>query len=240
MSEPLLTLSGVTAELGGRTIVRDADLEIGPGEFTALLGPNGAGKTTLLRSILGTIPSAGTITVSGKPTSRKNRPGYVPQHQSFAWDFPVTVAAAVMTGLPRRLVRPVEHYRAVDRALAQVNLSGFAGRPVGALSGGQKQRVLVARALVGGADVLLLDEPFTGVDMPTQEFLTDVFTELARSGTAILMSTHDLPAALRTCSHCVLFDGTVRAHGATEDIRRRELWADVFGIDPSSSLLEAV
>lgn len=240
VSEPLLTLDRVTASLGGRTIVRGADLEIRAGEFTALLGPNGAGKTTLLRSILGTIPSTGTITVNGKPISRKNRPGYVPQHHSFAWDFPVTVSTAVMTGLPRRLLRPVEHYRAVDRALAHVHLADFADRPVGALSGGQKQRVLVARALVGGADVLLLDEPFTGVDMPTQEFLTDVFTDLARSGTAIFMSTHDLPAALRTCSHCVLFDGTVRAHGATEDIRSRELWADVFGIDATSSLLEAV
>ncbi|BAL88037.1 putative ABC transporter ATP-binding protein [Actinoplanes missouriensis 431] len=231
-----LEMTGVAADLGGRPVLRDVDLRLDAGEFAALLGPNGAGKTTLMRAALGLIKlRAGTVTAGST--------GYVPQRHEFTWDFPASVQDAVLSGLVRRIGmfrRPtVAHWRAVWAALDQVRLADLRGRPVGELSGGQRQRVLVARALVVEPSVLLLDEPFTGLDMPAQETLTELFTEIARER-AVLMATHDLTAAAYTCDRLFLLNRTVIAAGPPADLKDPDLWMRTFDVGPGSHLLKAL
>lgn len=245
-----LDVRGLAVELGGRRVLHDADLTVGRGELVGLLGSNGAGKTTLLRAVLGLVrPAAGTVLVDGS-TARAGRTavGYVPQRHDVAWDLPVSVADAVLTGLTARL-QPGrrarrEHWDAVARSLARVQLTGLAERPVGQLSGGQRQRVLVARALVQDPALLLLDEPCTALDLPTQEVLVDLFRSLAREGRAVLMTTHDVPSALDTCDRLALLHGTVVATGTPAALAARpDAWTTTFGVGPGSTLhrlLEAV
>ncbi|SOD62885.1 manganese/iron transport system ATP-binding protein [Streptomyces zhaozhouensis] len=241
-----LTVRGLNVVLGERPVLREVDLTVAAGEFMGLIGPNGAGKTTLLRTVLGLVrPASGTIRVEDEPLGRvRRRVGYVPQRHEFAWDFPINVADAVLSGRVRRvgwLRRPgVADYRAAGAALARVGMTGLADRPVGQLSGGQRQRVLVARALALRPSVLLLDEPFTGLDVPTQELLTDLFTELSRENKAVLMTTHDLTGAMHTCGSLTLVNQTVIATGAPEELRDAELWRRAFGIRRGSPLLAAL
>ena len=231
-----LEMSGVDADLGGRPVLRDVNVRVGTGEFAALLGPNGAGKTTLIRAALGLVPlRRGTVTSAGA--------GYVPQRHEFSWDFPASVEDAVLSGLVRRIGlfrRPsVAHWSAVWSALDQVDLADLRKRPVGELSGGQRQRVLVARALVVSPPVLLLDEPFTGLDMPAQETLTELFTTLAKER-AVVMATHDLAAAAYTCDRLILLNRTVVATGPPADLRDPAIWMTTFDVGPGSHLLKAL
>ncbi|MEJ5998197.1 anchored repeat-type ABC transporter ATP-binding subunit [Corynebacterium sp. H130] len=241
-----LSVSGLHVSLAGREVLRGVDLEVAPGEFVGLIGPNGAGKTTLFRSILGVLPvSRGEVRISGQPaTKARGRIGYVPQRHEFAWDFPISIHDTVMSGRARAigwLRRPrVKDYEAVDRALGRVRLRDLADRPIGELSGGQRQRVLVARALALGPDILLLDEPFTGLDMPSAELLLDLFNELASEGVAIVMSTHNLPEAMEVCSRVVLLNGKIVASGAPEQLQDKDVWMEAFGITSSSPLLRIV
>ncbi|WP_435737987.1 anchored repeat-type ABC transporter ATP-binding subunit [Cellulosimicrobium sp. PMB13] len=244
---PVLSVRDVAVELGGRLVLHDAYLDVHAGELVGLIGPNGAGKTTLLRAVLGLVRRrSGEILVDGaggRPASAAI--GYVPQRHEFAWDFPISVEDAVMSGRVRRigwLRRPgVPDYRAVREALDRVRMTHLRGRPVGELSGGQRQRVLVARALALGPRALLLDEPFTGLDVPTQELLTDLFAELARDdGKAVLMTTHDLVAAMHACTRICLLNRTVVATGTPAELDDPALWMRAFGISPSSPLLAAL
>ncbi len=240
---PVLHLTDVSVDLGRRPALRDATLRIDAGDLVGLVGPNGAGKTTLLRAALGLVPlKGGRAEIAGKAVRRGGTAaGYVPQRHEFAWDFPASVEDAVMSGLVRRIGlfrRPrVPHWQAVWDALDQVRLGDLRKRPVGELSGGQRQRVLVARALVVEPPILLLDEPFTGLDMPTQELLTDLFTTLARER-AVLMATHDLAAAVHTCDRLVLLNRTVIATGPPADLQDPEIWMKTFEVGPGSHLLK--
>jgi manganese/iron transport system ATP-binding protein len=231
-----LEMIAVNADLGGRPVLRDVNLRVDTGEFAALLGPNGAGKTTLIRAALGLIPlRGGTVISSGA--------GYVPQRHEFSWDFPASVEDAVLSGLVRRIGlfrRPsVAHWQAVWAALDRVHLADLRKRPVGELSGGQRQRVLVARALVVSPPVLLLDEPFTGLDMPAQENLTELFTTLAKER-AVVMATHDLAAAAYTCDTLILLNRTVIATGPAADLKDPAIWMETFEVGPGSHLLKAL
>ncbi|MFI7274355.1 anchored repeat-type ABC transporter ATP-binding subunit [Streptomyces sp. NPDC049879] len=239
-----LSVSGLRVRLGGRTVLHDVGLDVAAGEFVGLVGPNGAGKTTLLRSVLGLVrPAAGRVEVAGAPVPRvRHLVGYVPQRHEFAWDFPVSVRDAVLYGRVRRVGwgrRPgLADHRAVEAALARVGMGALRRRPVGELSGGQRQRVLVARALAAEPSVLLLDEPFTGLDMPTQEQLTTLFSDLAGEGRAVLMTTHDLVGALHTCTRLCLVNRTVVADGTPEELLRDAApWRAAFGVGPGSPLL---
>jgi manganese/iron transport system ATP-binding protein len=243
---PALDVRGLHVALGGRLVLRDAHLRVHAGDLLGMVGPNGAGKTTLLRSVLGLVPvRSGTVRVAGR-SSRAARAGvgYVPQRHEFAWDFPVDVRDAVLSGRTRRigLLRRagVADHRAVLEAIDRVGLADLRRRPVGQLSGGQRQRVLVARALALRPRVLLLDEPFTGLDMPTQELLTTLFTDLAAEGVAVVMTTHDLAGAMLTCSRVALLNRTVRAVGTPDELRDPALWARTFQVSPHSPLLRAI
>ncbi|MYZ36576.1 MULTISPECIES: anchored repeat-type ABC transporter ATP-binding subunit [unclassified Streptomyces] len=224
-----LTVDAVSVRLGGRLAVSEAGLVVREGELVGLLGPNGAGKTTLLRAVLGLLPLA-----SGTVTARA-RIGYVPQRHEFAWDFPVDVAGAVLSGRTRQIGwlrrAGASDRAAADEALERTGLTALRRRPVGELSGGQRQRVLVARALATEPDVLLLDEPFTGVDVPTQDVLGALFAGLAQEGRALLMTTHDLAAAARSCTRVVLLNRSVVAEGGPELLSDPEQMLRAFGLD---------
>jgi manganese/iron transport system ATP-binding protein len=239
----VLQVDGVAVELGGRLVLHDVDLKVAAKEQVGLIGPNGAGKTTLLRSLLGLLPiSAGVISVDGRtPREARGSIGYVPQRHEFVWDYPVDVRTAAMTGRTHRigwLRRPgADDRAAVTEALERVDLIDLQRRPIGELSGGQRQRVLVARALALRPNLLLLDEPFTGLDVPTQEILTRLFRGLTAEGTAILMTTHDLPAAADSCSRLCLLNETVVADGPPEELRDPAVWLRAFGVARSEQLL---
>ncbi|MEO3929143.1 anchored repeat-type ABC transporter ATP-binding subunit [Micromonosporaceae bacterium B7E4] len=241
-----LDIDDLNVDLGGRPVLRDVRLHVEPGELVGLLGPNGAGKTTLLRAVLGLVRTrSGQIRVDGEPARRgRTAIGYVPQRHEFSWDFPISVEQTVLTGRTGRLGllrRPgVPDWHAVGEALDRVRLAGLRTRPVGELSGGQRQRVLVARALALSPRILLLDEPFTGLDLPTQELLGDLFGSLAQEGRALLMTTHDLVAALQSSSRLVLLNGRVTADGRPAELRDPEVWKRTFGVSDRSALLELV
>jgi manganese/iron transport system ATP-binding protein len=235
----VIAVENLAVQLGGRIVLEDANLAVAPGELVGLLGPNGAGKTTLLRTALGLLqPVRGRVSVGGSM-------GYVPQRHEFAWDFPISVEDVVMTGRSGRLGllrRPgTEDWQAVDAALERVRMSDLRARPVGELSGGQRQRVLVARALALRPSALLLDEPFTGLDVPTQELLTDLFASLAREDRAVLMTTHDLAGAMHGCDRIALLNRTVVAVGTPAELADEdELWMRTFGIGERSPLLRVL
>ncbi|MCD0447253.1 anchored repeat-type ABC transporter ATP-binding subunit [Glycomyces sp. A-F 0318] len=229
-----LRIEALSVSLGGRPVLDGVDLAVAPGETVGLIGPNGAGKTTLLRAVLGLVrPDAGTVATGA------GRPGYVPQKHEFTWDFPITVHGAVLNARnsTRWFRRPGRADReAAAEAVDRVGLADLAGRPVGELSGGQRQRVLVARALARRPRLLLLDEPFTGVDVPTQELLTGLLARLAEEGTAILTTTHDLAQARATCTRICLLNRTVVADGAPADLTDPDLWLRAFGVAASGEL----
>ncbi|PZG01757.1 anchored repeat-type ABC transporter ATP-binding subunit [Micromonospora deserti] len=240
---PVLRVESLTVRLGERLAVDAVDLAVAAGELVGLIGPNGAGKTTLLRAVLGLTPAeSGRVLVGDEPAARvRHLIGYVPQRHEFAWDFPVDVAGAVLTGRTRsigwlRRAGAVDR-AAVDEALERVGLTALRGRPIGQLSGGQRQRVLVARALALRPAVLLLDEPFTGVDVPTQELLTELLARLAADGAALLMTTHDLPAAAGACTRLCLLNQRVVAEGPPGELREPAVWLRAFGVTSSEQLL---
>lgn len=237
---------GVAVVLGGRRVLDDVTLEVGEGQLVALLGPNGAGKTTLLRSLLGLVPlAAGVVEVAGLPVGQAWRQvGYVPQRHDVAWDFPLSVAEVVLTGATRALGwgrRPSrDDHESARQALEICAMAGLAHRPVGDLSGGQRQRVLIARALVTHPAVLLLDEPFTGVDVPSQDDLTDLLVSLSRRGTTIVMTTHDLVGAMAAADRVCLLNRTLVADAAPDELRRAQVWRETFGVRDDSPLLRSV
>jgi manganese/iron transport system ATP-binding protein len=224
-----LTVRDVAVRLAGREVLHDVNLLVDKGELVGLIGPNGAGKTTLLRSVLGLLPlTSGTIAVA------RDRVGYVPQRHEFAWDFPISVARAVLTGRTKA-IGPLRRAGRKDRelvaeAMARADLTDLARRPIGELSGGQRQRVLVARALALRPAVLLLDEPFTGLDVPTQELLTGLLRELRAEGTAVLMTTHDLAAATALCDRLCLLNRTVIADAPPDELADPDVWLRAFGM----------
>lgn len=205
----------------GHTALRDANLTVPAGSITALVGVNGAGKSTLFKALMGFIPSArGRITVLGQDVDRalaQHQIAYVPQAEEVDWSFPILVEDVVMMGRYGhmgffRRPKPADH-KAVDRALARVGMTEFRHRQIGELSGGQKKRVFLARALAQDGRVILLDEPFTGVDVKTEEAIITLLRELRDEGRVILVSTHDLGSVPEYCDRVALIKGTVLAAG---------------------------
>ncbi|WP_373636510.1 manganese/iron ABC transporter ATP-binding protein [Yoonia sp. BS5-3] len=221
----------------GHTALHDASFEIPTGTITALVGVNGAGKSTLFKAIMGFVPAAkGDITVLGMPVRealRRNIVAYVPQSEEVDWNFPVLVEDVVMMGRYGHmgfLRRPKQaDHDAVAEALARVNMTDFRHRQIGELSGGQRKRVFLARALAQEGRVILLDEPFTGVDVQTEDAIIALLRALRDEGRVILVSTHNLGSVPEFCDRTVLVKQTVLAHGLTEEIFTRENLEKAFG-----------
>ncbi|GAA2388798.1 metal ABC transporter ATP-binding protein [Streptomyces glaucosporus] len=221
---PALSLRGVTASLGGRQVLRGIDLDVARGEVVALLGANGSGKSTTVRTVVGQVrPTSGELELFGTPLRRFRdwrRVGYVPQRSTAAAGVPATVREVVSAGrLARRRLRPLGRAdrEAVHRALELVGLAGRARDSVDALSGGQHQRVLIARALAGEPELLVMDEPLAGVDLLSQRVLADALTEQTERGASVLLVLHELgPLAPLIDRTVVLHDGRVeRVDGTT-------------------------
>jgi manganese/iron transport system ATP-binding protein len=225
----VLAVESLAVDLGGRRVLEDVDLSVRAGEIVGLIGPNGAGKTTLLRAALALVGAR-----SGRISIDRGGAGYVPQRHEFAWDFPISVERAVMSARVRRvgwLRRPGRaDWDAVGQALERVAMGDLRRRPIGELSGGQRQRVLVARALAVQPRLLLLDEPLSGLDVPTQELLGDLFRALGEEGRALLMTTHDLPAAAAMCTRLCLLNRTVIADAPPDELRDPSIWLRAFGV----------
>lgn len=215
--EPVISLHGATAALGGREVLRGVDLTVGRGEVVALLGANGSGKSTTVRTVIGRTPlTAGSLELFGTPLRRFrgwHRVGYVPQRSTAAAGVPATVREVVSAGrLARRRLLPLggADRTAVDRALETVGMAGHAKDSVSALSGGQHQRVLIARALAGEPELLIMDEPLAGVDLASQRVLAEALREQVGQGTSALLVLHELgPLAPLIDRAVVLSDGRV-------------------------------
>lgn len=244
-STAVVEVTGLGVSFGQRIVFEDVSFQVLPGQFVGLLGPNGAGKTTLMRALMGLIPHRGSARICGDSgAAARNHLGYVPQRHDVAWDFPITVGQAVRNAIVAR--RPwwqlpaKKDQLAVEKALAYVGLEDLTSRPIAELSGGQRQRVLIARALVTEPRVLLLDEPFTGLDYPSVEALLELFTALAHDGTALIMSTHNLPEAVDACGHLMLFRGGIQGYGRFDQVNDPALWQETFQVRPDSPLLRAI
>jgi manganese/iron transport system ATP-binding protein len=208
----------------GHQALQQASFTIPRGTITGLVGVNGAGKSTLFKAIMGFAPAtSGTIRLLDLPVAdalRQNMVAYVPQSEDVDWTFPVLVADVVMMGRYGHMGffrRPAAADRqAVADALARVGMTDFATRQIGALSGGQRKRVFLARALAQDAQVILLDEPFTGVDVQTEDAIIALLQAMRDDGRVMLVSTHNLGSVPAFCDHCVLVNRTVLAYGPTE------------------------
>ena len=238
MSEAGIEASNVTVTYrNGHTALHDASFAVPQGTITALVGVNGAGKSTLFKAIMGFVPVArGEIRLLGRTVRealRSNLVAYVPQAEEVDWTFPVLVEDVVMMGRYGRmgfLRRPRDADReAVAAALGRVGMSDFRTRQIGELSGGQRKRVFLARALAQDGRVILLDEPFTGVDVKTEDRIVALLRELRDEGRVMLVATHNLGSVPEFCDRTVLVKGTVIAHGPTSEIFTRQNLEIAFG-----------
>lgn len=233
-----LLVDGVSVTYrNGLTALKAASFDIPKGTITALVGVNGAGKSTLFKAIMGFVPlSSGRISILGLPARealRRNLVAYVPQSEEVDWNFPVLVEDVVMMGryghmnflrIPSRR----DHAMVAD-ALARVGMADFRQRQIGELSGGQRKRVFLARALAQEGQVILLDEPFTGVDVTTEEQIVGLMQDLRAEGRVMLVSTHNLGSVPDYCDRTIFVKGTVLAAGRTEDVFNEENLKRAFG-----------
>ncbi|GAA3453756.1 metal ABC transporter ATP-binding protein [Dactylosporangium matsuzakiense] len=222
MPEPaVLAIDGASIAYDAQPVLTGVTGRVGAGEIVALIGPNGAGKSTLIKAVLGLVPvTTGTIAVLGRsPAAARRDVGYVPQADTLDAQFPVSVTQVVLMGRYRRigwLRRPARADRAIAAdALRRVGLADRARATFGTLSGGQRQRVLLARAIAAQPRLLLLDEPFSGVDVVSQEALVRVLSQLRQHGTAVLISTHDLALARHVSDHACLLNRQMYGFGPT-------------------------
>ncbi|MEK9794174.1 MAG: metal ABC transporter ATP-binding protein [Hyphomicrobiales bacterium] len=221
----------------GHEALHDASCQIPDGSITALLGVNGSGKTTLFRSIMGVLKiNSGKIIIDGQSPEiaiKNNLISYVPQYDDIDWDFPILVKDVVMMGRYSymnfmRKPNPVD-YKIVEESLKKVGMDDLNNRQIGELSGGQKKRVFIARALAQESKILLLDEPFTGVDSKTQETILELIKQERDKNKIILISTHDLNIVPEICDRTILINKTVQVEGLTQDVFTKENLVNTFG-----------
>ena len=230
-----IQLEHLSAGYGRIYAVENVTVNIESGKRVALVGPNGAGKSTLFRAIVGLlVPANGQIRINGQPAVQaRQAAAYVPQFEDVDWDFPVTVLDVVLMGLARqigwlRLPNKI-HRQAALSALDRVGLADYFRRQIGELSGGQKRRVFIARALAQGASILLLDEPFSGVDVIAQQTLFEILDKLRTEGTTVVLATHDLNLVSSHFDELLILNKRMIAYGKPEAVFKPDLMAAAFG-----------
>ncbi len=234
-----IRVENVSVHYGEVHALDHVDLTLNSGSVCGLIGMNGSGKSTLFKVIMGMIkPDNGSVRIAGLDAAaarKSGRVGYVPQSEDVDWTFPISVRDVVMMGRyghlgflrrPRRVDR-----EAVAEALERVELTEFADRQIGQLSGGQKKRAFVARGIAQDASILLLDEPFAGVDKRSEATISTLLRELASDGRSILVSTHDLHAVPKLCDEAVLLMRKVLVHSDPDTVLQPENLALAFGLD---------
>ena len=227
-TNPLITLEGVSFGYGGAPVLREVTYAVARSAFTGIVGPSGSGKTSLLRLLLGTVrPTSGRL---------ERAPGtavsYVPQLETVNWNFPVTVGECVLMSRPTRrlLPWPTRAERAdVEQVLERLGIADLAGRHIRELSGGQQQRMFLARALLRRPQLLLLDEPTSGVDVQTRHEVLHLLDDLHRDGLAIVLTTHDLNGMAAHLPHLVALHQRIVAAGAPADVIVPDVLERTFG-----------
>ncbi|MEH2287862.1 metal ABC transporter ATP-binding protein [Nostoc sp.] len=232
-----IDVENLTVAYHGKVALHGAFLQIPAGSISGLVGMNGSGKSTLFKAIMGFLkPVIGRVLINGLPiksVQKKSLVAYVPQSEEVDWNFPVNVHDVVMMGrygYMNILRIPSAKDRSVVReSLERVQMWSMRDRQIGELSGGQKKRAFLARALAQEATVLLLDEPFTGVDIKTEKAMIDLLLELREEGHTILISTHDLASITTFCDQVVLINRTILAYGNTSEVFTEENLSRTFG-----------
>jgi len=238
MDQPLVKLEETTVYRGGRLVLDNINLEIPPGSFYALIGPNGSGKTTLIKTILGLLPlDSGRVQVFGCPSDRlgeeRYRLGYVPQGMPVDLNFPVDVLQVVLMSSYGRVglfhLPGQEDYKSARGALERVGMVEEAHTPISELSGGQLQRVFVARALASEPELLLLDEPTTGVDFNTSESFYELLHELVDEGVSVVLVSHDVGVVARHADLVACLNRRLIVHGSPDEVLNDEVIEKMYG-----------
>jgi zinc/manganese transport system ATP-binding protein len=235
--DALATFQDLSVGYDRGPVLRSLSFNVHPGEFIAVVGPSGCGKTTLLRALTGQVKRfGGRLALSGVDSSRRVRFGYVPQVETVDWNFPITVEQVVMLGSWREspwTPWSSKPSREMARAtLDRLGIGELRGRHIRALSGGQQQRVFLARALVGKPDVLLLDEPTSGVDIRTRHEVMHLLLELNRAGTTIVLTTHDLNAVSSHATRLLcIADGSIVGDGTPEEVLTPDVLRRTYGAE---------
>lgn len=217
-------------------VINHVSFALPAGEVLGIVGPNGAGKSTLIKAAMGLIPAlAGEVEFLGQPLSKvRSRVGYMPQQSDVDWDFPATVKDVVLMGTYGKLGwlrRPGKaEYQAVSEAMEAVGITDLANRQIGQLSGGQKQRTFLARTLAGKPDLVLMDEPFAGVDAASEAAIVQVLRDLQAKGTTLAVVHHDLATVSRFCSWVLLINKEVISFGPREQAFNSQVVARAYGL----------
>ncbi|MDQ2099870.1 MAG: metal ABC transporter ATP-binding protein [Tychonema bourrellyi B0820] len=237
MNEISIDIENVTVAYHGKVALHSASLQLKAGTICGLVGMNGAGKSTLFKAIMGFVqPNTGRVLINGLPirqVQKCNLVAYVPQSEEVDWNFPVNVYDVVMMGRYGymnllRIPRSIDK-QAVRESLERVEMWDMRDRQIGELSGGQKKRTFFARALAQQGKVLLLDEPFAGVDIKTEKMMINLLMELRQTGHTILVSTHDLESITTFCDQVVLINRSILAYGNTSEVFTEENLSRTFG-----------
>lgn len=231
-----IEIKNVSVRYHEKVVLREATATVPKGAICGLVGMNGAGKSTLFKAIMNAVPLlSGSVRLEGKTVRAAQKKGivaYVPQAEIIDWNFPVSVEDVVTMGRygSMNILRQAgrEDREEVSKALDRVHLSEFATRQIGQLSGGQRKRVFVARALAQGASILLLDEPFAGVDAKTEASLVELLRELQKQGVTVLIAAHDLATIGSYCDHIILLKQTIIASGPTKKVFTKENIAETY------------
>lgn len=229
-----IVVENLTVSYGPVPALLDVSLAIPAGQLVGVIGPNGSGKSTLIKAIMGFVrPDFGTVRLFGEPAEQaKGRVAYVPQRGAVDWDFPITVREVALMGRYGhvRWWRDLTSHdrRVADEALEMVRMSEFKDRQIGQLSGGQQQRVFMARAMAQGADILLLDEPFAGVDAATEKAILDVLERTKAAGRTLVVVHHDLATARDYFDSLVLLKQRLFGFGPPQTVLHPELLSEVY------------
>ncbi len=233
-SQSVIDVEHLTVSYSAKPALLDVSIRIESDQLVGVIGPNGAGKSTFIKAILGFVkPDLGTVLINGKSAQKaKGEVAYVPQRGAVDWDFPITVQEVALMGryqqVPWYTSPSSADMDAAFVALEMVRMQDLADRQIGELSGGQQQRVFMARALAQGSDILLLDEPFAGVDAATERAILDVLERAKKSGKTLVVVHHDLSTAAEYFDKLILIKQRMYAYGRPEVVLNEELLSKVY------------
>ena len=233
-NQPILDVSHLTVRYNGRAVLEDITFHLHKGERIAIVGPNGAGKSTLIKVVAGVLqPQSGEVNIFGSRPRGHVCIGYIPQRSQVDWNFPVSVADVVMMGRSAKL-GPFnwphkKDWDVVHHALETVELSNLAARQIGQLSGGQQQRMFIARALAQEAELMLMDEPLTGLDAPSQEGILDLLDRLEKENVTVMVATHDLDQAASRFDRIMLLNHRLIAFGNPDEVLHTDNLLRAYG-----------
>lgn len=231
---PILDVHKVSARYNGRLAIEDITFHLHAGEQVAVVGPNGAGKSTLFKVVAGVLqPSRGEVNIYGSTPRGHVCIAYISQRSQVDWNFPVSVADVVMMGRIAKLGLlgwpKKRDWDFVHQVLGIVNLDDLANRQIGELSGGQQQRMFIARALAQEAELMLMDEPLTGLDSPSQEGILALLDELKRQDVTVMVATHDLEQASKYFDRIMLLNHRLIGFGLSDDVLQTEKLLQAYG-----------